>query len=90
MSLAQTSVDGGWFALADRYGLPLVGMVFMFFGFRWLYLRAVADRDRERERVEALEEIIRSDFVPAIIRATEAVERSIRVWDRAEQRLDRE
>jgi hypothetical protein len=72
----------------DRYGLPMVGIVAMVIGFRWLYLRAIADRDRERDRSEALELSLRVDAIPALVRAAEALERVTRVMERLERKLD--
>jgi hypothetical protein len=72
----------------DRYGLPLVGIVALVIGFRWLYLKAVADRDRAVARAETLEDSIRLDAIPALVKATTAIEGMVKLMERIERRLD--
>ena len=87
-SIQTAPVETGWLDLADRYGLPLIALVAMFVGFRWLYLRALADVEHERARAEALENTIRSDAIPALVRATEALLSTSHVLERVERKLD--
>jgi hypothetical protein len=77
-----------WLDIMDRYGLPMVGIVALVIGFRWLYLRCLADRDRAIARSEALEDTLRVDAIPALVRASEALDRVTRVMERLERRLD--
>jgi hypothetical protein len=57
-------------------------------GFRWLYLKAVADRDRAVARAETLEDSIRLDAIPALVKATTAIEGMVKLMERIERRLD--
>lgn len=75
--VAQASTEGDWLALADRFGVAAIVAVVASLALRKVYA----------EKGE-LEQSVRTDVIPALVRATEAIDRIAQIMERVERKLD--